>query len=95
MLITAVSLLLWLSVALAVTGLFLGYVFGLVAVPTVTEKRGWKYFLLITAMVLPLYGAIFCLANYKKTTYASNFILMGLGFAAFSGLLNYTLSILK
>lgn len=58
--------------------MYIGQVFGLVAIPNLPHKERWKVILLIVCMVIPLVGAVVCLLNYRKTEYASRYIAGGL-----------------
>ena len=60
-------------VAASAALLFIGVIFGMVAVPTINEKLG------ILCILIPVLVVPVCLLNYNKTKYASNFIIWGIG----------------
>lgn len=68
------------ALAFAMGSLFLllGYMFGLVVIPSLVSSPKWKYVALISSIVVPPLVAVICLMNYKRTAYASRFILLGL-----------------
>ncbi|UXY17262.1 hypothetical protein N8I74_09710 [Chitiniphilus purpureus] len=67
----------WIPITLVLIAAVLGMVgliFGLMAAPAVNEKLG------IVCILIPVLVPFVCLLNYRKTRYASNFLLAGLGF---------------
>ncbi len=65
----------WIPLVLGLTALMLsvvGFIFGLMAAPTINEKLG------LVCIFFPVIVPIVCLLNYRKTKYASNFFLGGL-----------------
>ena len=64
-----------LSILLTTLGIgafFIGNVFGVVAIANANPKLG------IASILFPILITPMCLLNYKKTQYASNFIISGL-----------------
>jgi uncharacterized membrane protein len=64
---------------LGVGAFFIGNVFGVIAISGINTKLG------IASILFPIIIAPICLFNYKKTQYASNFIISGLVLALVGG----------
>lgn len=75
---TLLPVLMTVFLAIGICGLFCGSIFGLVAVPSLSEQPKWKYGLLLGSLIIPGFMIVVCLLNYKKTQYASRFLLAGL-----------------
>ncbi len=85
MLNSILTIVMTIAFALGMGSLFYGWVFGLVAIPTLTNSSRMKYLLLIGGILIPPMGLIICLVNYQKTRYASRFIIAGLFLLAIAG----------
>ena len=57
--------------------LFYAMAFGLVVIPSLVDSSKWKYVALISSILVPPLVAVICLMNYKRTAYASRFIILG------------------
>ena len=49
----------------------------MVVIPSLVDSSKWKYVALISSILVPPLVAVICLMNYKRTAYASRFIILG------------------
>jgi hypothetical protein len=75
---TFLPVLMTVFLSIGVCGLLCGSIFGLVAVASLSERPKWKYGLVLGSLIIPGFMMVVCLLNYKKTQYASRFLLAGL-----------------
>lgn len=68
-----------LVVAMALGSLFvlLGYVFGLIVIPSLFERDAQKYTALIASILVPPLAMVICFMNYRRTRYACHFMVLG------------------